>query len=42
VLLLVVFQITVGNRPSRTVYAYWLVAFLIIGISVMLVRPVLL
>jgi hypothetical protein len=42
VLLLVVFQITVGNRPSRTVYAYWLVAFLIIGISVILVRPVLL
>lgn len=42
VLLLLVFQITVGNKPSRLVYAYWLVAFLIIGLSVMIVRPVLL
>lgn len=40
VLLLVVFQIVVGNRPSKVVYAYWAVAFVIIGISVMLVRPV--
>ena len=42
VLLLVVFQITSGNRPSRLIYGYILVAFTIIGISVMLVRPVLL
>jgi uncharacterized membrane protein len=42
VLLLVVIQIVVGNRPSKVVYAYWLVAFFIIGISVTLVRPVLL
>jgi hypothetical protein len=40
--LLVVLQIVVGNRPSKVVYAYWLVAFFIIGISVTLVRPVLL
>jgi hypothetical protein len=42
VLLLLVFQITVGNRPSKVVYAYWVVAFVIIGLSVMIVRPVLL
>jgi hypothetical protein len=42
VLSLVVFQITVGNRPSKLIYGYILVAFTIIGISVLLVRPVLL
>lgn len=42
VLVLVAFQIWVGNRPSKLVYGYILVAFLIIGISVMLVRPLLL
>lgn len=42
VLLLLVFQITVGNKPSKLVYAYWVVAVLIIGLSVMIVRPVLL
>jgi hypothetical protein len=42
VLTLVVFQITSGNRPSKLIYAYILVAFAIVGISVMLVRPILL
>jgi hypothetical protein len=42
VLLLLVFQITVGNKPSKLVYAYWVVAFVIIGLSVMIVRPILL
>jgi hypothetical protein len=41
-LVLVALQIAVGNRPSRMVYAYWTVVFVIIGISVMLVRPILL
>lgn len=39
---LVVFQITVGNRPSKLIYGYILVAFMIVGISTLLVRPVLL
>ena len=42
VLTLVAFQILVGNRPSKLVYGYILIAFTIIGISVVLVRPVLL
>jgi len=42
VLTLVAFQIFVGNRPSKLVYGYILIAFIIIGISVLLVRPVLL
>jgi uncharacterized membrane protein len=42
VLALVAFQVIVGNRPSKLSYAYILVAFTIIGISVMLVRPILL
>jgi uncharacterized membrane protein len=42
VLTLIVFQVVVGNRPSKLSYAYILVAFTIIGISVNLVRPVLL
>ena len=41
VLLLVVFQISVGHRPSKLSYGYILVAFAIIGISTLLVRPVL-
>ncbi len=41
VLSLVVFQMTVGNKPSKLIYAYILVAFSIIGISTVLVRPVL-
>ena len=40
VLTLVAFQIIVGNRPSKLSYGYILVAFTIIGISVLLVRPV--
>ena len=42
VLLLLVFQIVVGNRPSKVIFAYVVVAFLIVGLSVMIVRPVLL
>ncbi|MEO8464108.1 MAG: hypothetical protein ABI640_02115 [Gammaproteobacteria bacterium] len=42
VLTLIAFQVLVGNRPSKLSYAYILVAFTIIGISVNLVRPVLL
>jgi len=41
VLVLVVFQILVGHRPSKLLYGYILVAFAVVGISVMLVRPVL-
>jgi uncharacterized membrane protein len=41
VLTLVVFQIWVGNRPSKLVYGYILVAAMIVGLSVMLVRPAL-
>jgi len=40
VLVLVVFQITVGHKPSKLVYGYILVTFFIIGISTVLVRPV--
>ncbi len=40
VLTLVAFQIIIGNRPSKLSYGYILVAFAIIGISVLLVRPV--
>jgi hypothetical protein len=42
VLLLLTFQIVVGNRPSKLIYSYIVVAFIIVGISVMLVRPILL
>lgn len=41
VLTLVVFQITISNKPSKMIYGYILVAFSIIGISTVLVRPVL-
>lgn len=40
VLTLVAFQIIVGNRPSKLSYGYIVVAFAIVGISVLLVRPV--
>lgn len=40
VLTLLVFQITVGNRPSKLVYGYILVAFAAIGVAVLLVRPI--
>jgi uncharacterized membrane protein len=40
VLTLLVFQITVGNRPSKLIYGYILVAFAAVGVGVLLVRPV--
>jgi len=40
VLTLVAFQIIIGNRPSKLIYGYVLLAFTVIGISVLLVRPV--
>ncbi|MGE0813581.1 MAG: hypothetical protein AB7O28_15330 [Vicinamibacterales bacterium] len=42
VLLLVLFQILVGNRPSKLVYGYILVSILIVGLSVVVARPFLL
>jgi hypothetical protein len=42
VLILGVFQAAVGHRPSKLIYGYVVVAFLIVGISVLLVRPVVL
>ena len=42
VLILVVFQIVVGHRPSKLIYGYIIISFVIIGISTVLVRPVLL
>jgi hypothetical protein len=40
VLTLLTFQITIGNRPSKIVYGYVLVAFATVGMEVLLVRPV--
>ena len=42
VLVLVGFQIAVGHKPSKLVYGYLLVSVVIVGISVLLVRPILL
>jgi uncharacterized membrane protein len=42
VLLLLLLQIFVGNRPSKLVYAYLLLSIVVVGLSVMLVRPILL
>ena len=42
VFVLVLFQILVGHKPSKLVYGYIVVSILIVGISVMLVRPILL
>jgi uncharacterized membrane protein len=39
VLVLLAFQFMVGNKPSKLVYGYILVAVVIVGISVLLVRP---
>jgi hypothetical protein len=39
VLLLGIFQATVGHRATRLIYGYVIVAFIIVGISVLLVRP---
>lgn len=41
VLVLVGFQVWVGHKPSKLVYGYILVSVLIVGISVILVRPIL-
>ena len=41
VLTLAVFQALVGHRSSKLIYAYVLVASGVVGISVLLVRPVL-
>jgi len=41
VLVLVGFQVLVGHKPSKLVYGYILVSVLIVGISVILVRPIL-
>jgi len=41
VLTLVLFQIMVGHKPSKLVYGYLLISILIVGISVLLVRPLL-
>ena len=41
VFLLIAFQLMVGHKPSKLVYGYLLVSILIVGISVMLVRPIL-
>ena len=40
VLLLIGFQITIGNRPSKLIYGYLLVVLSIVGLSVWLVRPI--
>lgn len=40
VLILAVFQITVGHKPSKLVYGYVLIAFAAVGIGVLLVRPI--
>jgi putative copper export protein len=40
VLVLVGFQITIGNRPSKLVYGYLLAVLSIIALSVWLVRPI--
>jgi hypothetical protein len=40
VLALGIFQATVGHQPSKLIYGYVAVTVLIVGISVLLVRPV--
>lgn len=40
VLVLLVFQIVVGHKPSKLVYGYILVAFVVVALSVLIVRPV--
>lgn len=39
VILLLVFQIMVGHKPSKLVYGYILVTFIVVAISVIIVRP---
>jgi hypothetical protein len=40
VLTLGIFQASVGHQPSKLIYGYVLITILIVGISVLLVRPV--
>jgi len=40
VLTLAIFQATVGHQPSKLIYGYVAITVLIVGISVLLVRPV--
>ena len=40
VLVLLAFQIMVGHKPSKLVYGYILVAFVVVALSVLIVRPV--
>jgi uncharacterized membrane protein len=40
VLLLMVFQITVGHKPSKLIYGYILIAFAAVGVGILLVRPI--
>ena len=40
VLLLAVFQIVVGHKPSKLIYGYILIAFAAVGVGVLLVRPI--
>jgi hypothetical protein len=42
VMVLAAFQVLVGHKPSKLVYGYILVTVVIVGISLMLVRPILL
>jgi uncharacterized membrane protein len=42
VFVLLAFQVAVGHKPSKLVYGYLAVSIIIVGISVMLVRPILL
>ena len=42
VLTLAVFQATVGHRPSKLIYGYILVAFAVVAVSVLIVRPIVL
>ena len=39
VLVLALFQIVVGHKPSKLVYGYLAVSIIIVGISVMIARP---
>jgi uncharacterized membrane protein len=41
VFVLIGFQIAVGHKPSKLVYGYLLISILVVGISVLLVRPIL-
>jgi uncharacterized membrane protein len=41
VLVLIAFQIAVGHKPSKLVYGYLLVSVVVVGLSVLLVRPLL-